>query len=72
MGVISSSYKEGHVQSDGRHYVTETHVDSDGKKYVIEYLAAVGDDYAMKMDERAAYLSEQLAEAEFDSIIDEL
>ncbi len=72
MGIISSSYTEGHAQSDGRHYVTEIHVDSGGKQYQIEYLANFGDDYSEKMTARAATLSNQLAEAEFESLIDEV
>jgi hypothetical protein len=72
MGIISSSYTEGHAQVDGRHYITEIHVDSDGKQHQIEYLANSGYDYDAKMNARAAILSEQLAEAEFESIMDEV
>ncbi len=69
MSIVSSTYVEDHAQADGRHYVTETHTDHLGNKYVVEYLAAVGTNYATVMTARAAQIEADLAEQEAAALL---
>lgn len=69
MPITASTHTVGHPQVDGRRYVTEQHTDSAGGVHVVEYLAAVGTDYAAVRDARAAQISEALAETEFQALL---
>lgn len=71
MPVASSVFViDGHAQADGRRYVRETHTRTVGAAIVIEYLAAVGTNYATVMTGRVAGINERLADAELSSCID--
>ena len=71
MPVASSSYVlDGHTQADGRRYVRETHTLTVGDPVIVDYLAAVGADYAAIMAARVAQINESLAEAEANEVID--
>ena len=71
MPVVSSSYAlDGHAQSDGRRYVRETHVLNAGDPVIVDYLAAVGADYAAIMAARVTQINESLADAEANGVID--
>lgn len=71
MPIVSSTHTVGHAQRDGRRYVVESHTDDAGVVHRVEYLATVGTDYAIVRDARAAQISEQLAEAEAQALIDD-
>lgn len=70
MPVQSSSYvADAHAQIDGRRYVTETHTLTAGEPVIVQYLAAVGADYAGIMAARVPSINASLAEAEAEQII---
>lgn len=69
MPIVSSTFIVGHEQVDGRRYVREQHTDSVGGVHTVEYLAAVGTDYQAVADARAVTIDAQLAEQEFEEII---
>ena len=64
VSIVSSIHTVGHAQVDGRHYVTEAHTDHLGVVHRVEYLAAVGTDYAAVRDARAVQIADRLAEDE--------
>ncbi len=68
MAIISSTYSLGHIQADGRRYVTEEHTDSTGAIHRVEYLSGVVD-YQAITNARAIALAEELANAEFMDVI---
>ncbi len=70
MPIVSSTHTVGHAQADGRSYVTEQHTDDIGAVHVIEYLAVAGADYTAIRTARASAISQQLAEAEAQALID--
>jgi hypothetical protein len=65
VSIVSSTFAVGPAQRDGRAYVTETHTDNIGIAHVVNYLAAVGTDYAAVMSARAPLIAVQIADAEF-------
>lgn len=69
MPILTSTHVVGHVQKDGRSYVTESHADDTGTVLDVLYLAAVGTDYAAVRDARALMLNEQLAEQEASDLL---
>ena len=71
MAIVSSTHALGFVQDAGRRYVTEKHTDSNGAVYLVEYLAANGADYVAIRNARAAYIADQLAEAEAQALADD-
>lgn len=71
MSIVSSTFSIGHAQADGRKYVTETHIDNIGVAHSFEYLAGASADYAAIAAARAVQIQEQLAEAEFDALIND-
>lgn len=64
MPIVSSTHVVGQAQVDGRRYVTESHTDGTGAVRQVEYLAAVGTDYAAVRDARALVIADQLADEE--------
>ncbi len=70
MPIVSSTHIVGHAQVDGRRYVTEQHTDDLGAVQVYEYLAPDGADYTAIRTARASAISQQLAEAEAQALID--
>lgn len=69
MPVSNSTYVvEAHAQIDGRRYVRETHTDGTGTQHVVDYLAAVGTDYAAVLVVHAQQLEQQLADAEYAEV----
>ncbi len=70
MAIVSSSYiLDAPTEKDGRRYVTETHTDSIGVVHTVTYLAAVGVDHTATMNARAITIAEQLADQEFQELI---
>lgn len=69
MAITSSRFEVGVAQKDGRAYVKEYHSDAIGEVYQREYLANQGEDYTAKMNFYAAYLTEYLAQQEFETIL---
>jgi len=69
MAIISSTYSVGHVQIDGRRYVSEQHTDSAGAVHTAEYLAEIGVNYQAIAEARAVAIAQTLADAEFEVII---
>lgn len=71
----SSSYiVDAHTQADGRRYVTEAFVDDAGGAHSKMYLAPAGwaaAEYEAHLAAAAARIDEQLAEAEFDQLLNE-
>lgn len=70
MPVVSSSYVVGPPEADGRVLVTETHVLNVGAPVEALYVAAPNTDFAAVMSGRVARINEQLAEAEYQALID--
>jgi hypothetical protein len=68
MAIVSSVFKLGHAQKDGRRYVIERHTDDAGGVHQFEYLAADGDHNAVMLS-RVPQLEEQLADREFRQTI---
>lgn len=64
MAVVSSSFILDHPQADGRRYVTETHMLNVGTPKVVQYLAAIGADYASIMAGRVPIINAALADEE--------
>lgn len=60
MAIISSTYKVGTPQADGRIYVDEIHTNDDGEQYTFSYLAEPNHDFQTTLHTRAARLNEQL------------
>lgn len=70
MPIVSSRFEVGHQQRDGRRYVVEWHTDSTGKEHRIEYGPMPdGTDYQTIMVNRAALLSDELAQQELEALI---
>lgn len=72
MAIVSSSYTEGVIQADGSRWVTEAHVDSVGEVHLESYVADSSIDaawIATRLAERAEWLGEKLAAAEFEEIV---
>lgn len=67
--IVTSTYKIGHAQIDGRHYVSEVHTDQDGVEYPLEYLAEDNADFEAIMAARAESISQSLADEEFNQTI---
>jgi hypothetical protein len=73
MPVASSTHAVGHPQADGRRYVREIHTLTAGSPIVAEYLAGaelVEADYLAIRTARVARINEQLAAAEYESLLD--
>ena len=70
MPIVSSTHTVGHAQADGRRHVAELHTDDAGAVFRVEYLAPVGADYVAIRTARAVQISEQLAEAEAQALVD--
>ena len=69
MPIVSSEYRLGHAQRDGRRYVTERHTLDTGEVIAREY-GPVGEiDYAAVMTAEAARIEQALADAEFEGLI---
>ena len=60
MGILSSSFKVGVPQADGRVYVREAHVDQDGVPIDVEYLADPAANHQAIMEARAARMSAEI------------
>lgn len=72
MSIVSSSYRVGHQQIDGRRYITETHQDSEGAVYLTEYLSPSiwsEVEYTTHINEYAVNLAKTLAQAEADALL---
>ena len=70
MPIQSSSYvADVFDQIDGRVWITETHVDSVAGPLMFAYLAADTTNATAVMNDRAVQLEDQLAEAEFEVLI---
>lgn len=72
MPIVSSSYTEGVIQPDGSRWVTEVHVDSADGIHRESYVAdsTIGPAWiATRLSERAEWLGEKLAAAEFEEIV---
>lgn len=67
--IVSSTYKIGHNQIDGRHYVSEVHIDQDGVEYPLEYLAEDNADFEAILAAHAASIAQSLADEEFNQTI---
>ncbi len=71
----SSTYTpDAHTQADGRRYVTESFVDDAGGAHARMYLAPAGwgdAEYVAHLAAAAARIDEQLAEAEFEQLLNE-
>jgi hypothetical protein len=67
--IVSSTYKLGTEQIDGRHYVSEVHTDQDGVEYPLEYLADDNADFEAIMAAHSASISQSLADEEFNQTI---
>lgn len=73
MPIISSVlHRDSHVQKDGSRWCKEVHTDSEGRVQHILYRQTPGQDEeaaTATMNNRVAYLDEQLAEAEVEAIL---
>ena len=70
MPIVSSAYTVGPLESCGRRWVRETHTDDLGLQHVRDYLSAdQAQDRAAILSVRAAAISEELAQAEAEAII---
>ena len=70
MTIASSSFVvDALPQKDGRVWITETHVDSVAGPLMFAYLAADTTNATAVMNDRAVQLEDQLAEAEFEVLI---
>lgn len=69
MAIVSSTHTVGHLQVDGRRYVTEAHTDSVGTVHRREYLAPAAADYVAIRDAWAVALASALAEAEASALV---
>lgn len=67
--IVSSTYKIGHAQIDGRHYVSEVHIDQDGVEYNFEYLDYPEIDYAAVLIAHRDSLVDSLSVSEFNEQI---
>lgn len=69
MPIVSSTYKVGHAQANGRRYVEEFHTDSNGVVHRVEYGPMPdGTDYQAIMEARAVQIAEQLAQQEAEAL----
>lgn len=69
MSIVTSTYKVGHAQANGRRYVEEFHTDSTGAVHWLEYGPMPDDtDYQAILTARAAVISEQLAQQEAEDL----
>ena len=73
MPIVSSTNTiDAHAQQGGGRYVIERHTDDVGKVYQVgPYLAPEGFDTTARLASRAAQISDQLAEAEAQALIDD-
>lgn len=68
--IVSSTFTtDAQTQRDGRRYARETHTDNVGLQHVVNYLAAIGTDFAAVMNARAPVIAQQLADLEFALIV---
>lgn len=65
MSIVSSSFTLGTIQRDGRRFVHEVHTDNVAIDHIVDYLAAVGLDYAAVLAARAILIAVQIADQEF-------
>ncbi len=70
MIVTSTKLVDAAAQIDGRKYVRESHTDTAGGVTVAIYLAEVGADYDAIMAARASLIEEQLAQEEFNKLLE--
>lgn len=71
MPIVSSTYQpDAHTQVDGRRYVTESHTDATGAVHTLTYLADPGADYGAILAVHAQQLAQQMADAEYQSIVE--
>jgi hypothetical protein len=74
MPVVSSSYTiDAHTQANGGHYVMESHTDNTGRVHSYHYELPAGQgatEVEAMMAARVARIDAQLAEAEFEGIVD--
>lgn len=73
MPIISSTYaQDAHAQKGGGRYIYERHTDDAGKVYdVTPYVAEPGFDVAGRVAARAQQLSDWLAEAEAQALLED-
>jgi hypothetical protein len=69
MAIVSTVVNVGHAQIDGRHYVEELHTDQLGSVHRAEYLAAADADTAEIAAARVEQIEAQLADSEFDEVL---
>jgi hypothetical protein len=72
MSIVSSSYvTDAHAQPGGGRWTVETHIDGDGVKYTVgPYLWDGVADRDALMSARASALSDSLAEAEANALLE--